>query len=322
MVNLILDEKSMRDVFGEEILKLAQADPRVYALDSDLANSTKLNSVAEKFPEKFLQMGIAEQNMMGVAAGMASVGLQPWTATFAAFLSKRSLDQINVTIAQPKMDVKMVGAYSGVLNGCAGKTHQAVEDVAIMRSIPHMTVLAPGDANELRQVMEFANQYDGPVYIRVARDPVTSITDNNYKFIPGKAVKLKEGNDLTIITSGTQSGRSLQAAIELEKEGISAAVLHIPSIKPLDVEAIIEAARQTEAILTTEDHSIIGGLGSAVAEVLVENYPVPMLRLGVEDKNVQSGSNQDLLNRYGLSVEHVKRKVKECIERKRKENVG
>ena len=322
MVNLILEEKSMRDVFGEEILKLAQADPRVYALDGDLANSTKMNSVAEKFPEKFLQMGIAEQNMMGVAAGMASVGLQPWTATFAAFLSKRSLDQINVTIAQPKMDVKMVGAYSGVLNGCAGKTHQAVEDVAIMRSIPHMTVLAPGDANELRQVMEFANQYDGPVYIRVARDPVTSITDNNYKFIPGKAVKLKEGNDLTIITSGTQSGRSLQAAIELEKEGISAAVLHIPSIKPLDVEAIIEAARQTEAILTTEDHSIIGGLGSAVAEVLVENYPVPMLRLGVEDKNVQSGSNQDLLNRYGLSVEHVKRKVKECIERKRKENVG
>lgn len=316
MIVLEPEKQSMRDAFGDKMLEIAKADPRVYVLDGDLANSTKVNTVAEQLPEKFLQMGIAEQNMMGVAAGMAASGLQPWAATFAAFLTKRSLDQIVVTIAQPKLDVKMIGAYSGLLNGRAGKTHQAIEDVAIMRSIPNMTVLAPGDTAELIQAMEFANTFHGPVYIRVARDPVLPVLKEGMKFTPGKAVILKEGRDISIITSGTQSGRSLQAAMELEQEGISAEVLHVPSIKPLDVEAIVASARRTGKVVTTEEHSVIGGLGGAVAETLAEHYPVPVLRLGIEDQNIQSGSNSDLLERYGLSVEHVKRKVKACLNNK------
>ncbi|TBL69895.1 transketolase family protein [Paenibacillus thalictri] len=316
MAKLTLEKTSMRDVFGEVILELAKSDPKVYALDGDLANSTKINTVAEQFPEKFLQMGIAEQNMMGVAAGMASAGLQPWIATFAAFLTKRSLDQISVVVAQPKMDVKMIGAYSGLLNGCAGKTHQAVEDVAIMRSLPNMAVIAPGDTGELKQAMQFANRYKGPVYIRVARDPVARALPEEYTFMFGKAVKLREGSDVAIITSGTQTGRSLCAAAELEKEGISAIVLHVPTIKPLDVDAIIAVAKQTGAVVTAEEHSIIGGLGGAVAETLAEHYPVPVLRVGVEDINIQSGSNEALLDRYGLSSRHVVRKVKEILRKK------
>jgi transketolase len=315
---LMFEQKSMRDTLGDVILELALNDPRVYVLDGDLANSTKINTVAEQLPRKFLQMGIAEQNMMGVAAGLATVGLQPWVSTFAAFLTKRSLDQIQVVIAQPRLDVKMLGAYSGLLNGCAGKTHQAIEDIAIMRSLSKMVVLAPGDTYELRQMIEFANRYTGPVYIRLVRDPVVPIFTESYKFSLGKAVKLKEGKDITIISTGTQTGRSLQSAYDLEEEGISAAVLHMPSIKPLDIEAIIEAAQHTRAIVTTEDHSIIGGLGSAVAEALVEHYPVPMLRVGIQDKNIQSGSNDALLEKYGLSPKHVSERVKECLNKKLK----
>jgi transketolase len=313
------EQMSMRDAFGEKLLEIARADPRVYVLDGDLANSTKVNLVAEQLPGKFLQMGIAEQNMMGVAAGMAAGGLQPWAATFAAFLTKRSLDQIVVTIAQTRLDVKMIGAYSGLLNGRAGKTHQAIEDVAIMRSIPYMTVIAPGDNEELRQAMEFARHYRGPVYIRVARDPVLPIYREGMKFVPGKALILKEGRDISIITSGTQAGRALQAALELEKEGVSAEVLHVPTIKPLDVEAIVASARRTGAVVTAEEHSVIGGLGGAVAETLGEHYPVPVMRLGIEDQNIQSGSDNDLLERYGLSVEHVKRMAKKCLDKKIKD---
>lgn len=311
------EKKSMRDALGELIAELAGNDPKVYVLDGDLANSTKINTVAEQVPRKFLQMGIAEQNMMGVAAGLATVGLKPWISTFAAFLTKRCLDQISVVVAQPGLNVKMLGAYSGLLNGCAGKTHQAIEDIAIMRSLPRMVVLAPGDTAELRQMMDFANEYDGPVYIRLARDPVAPVYTGECRFQLGRAVPLKAGKHITIISTGTQTSRSLQAAHELEAEGISAAVLHMPSIKPLDVEAVIGAARSTGAIVTAEDHSIIGGLGSAVAEVLVEHCPVPMLRVGILDKNIQSGSNDALLDSYGLSAKHVSDRVKECLNRSR-----
>lgn len=316
MSGIVMEKQAMRDAFGDELLALARNDARVYALDGDLANSTKIDKVASQLPEQFLQMGIAEQNMIGVAAGLASVGLQPWAATFAAFLTKRSLDQIQVVVAQPRMDVKLIGAYSGLINGCAGKTHQATEDVSIMRSLAYMTVLAPGDTTELREMMKWANAYNGPVYIRMARDPVGAIVGEGYRYEHGKGVRLKEGSDLTIVTSGTQTHRSLQAARELEAEGVSAAVLHLPSIKPLDEEAIVAAAQRTGAILTTEEHTVIGGLGSAVAEVLVEHCPVPMLRLGVQDINIQSGSNNELLERYGLSVDSVKQKAKQLLGRK------
>ncbi len=201
----------MRDAFGDKLLELSQSDPRVFALDGDLANSTKLDKVAERNSGKFLQMGIAEQNMLGTAAGLASVGLQPWVCSFAAFIVKRAFDQIVVTVAQPHMDVKMIGAYSGLLNGCTGKTHQSLEDFAMMRTLPGMIVLAPADSVELQQMMDFANRYDGPVYIRVARDSYPVLFDEaSYRFQLGKGVIMRVGTDVTIVSTGTQTGRCLE----------------------------------------------------------------------------------------------------------------
>ncbi|MGE8019505.1 transketolase family protein [Peribacillus frigoritolerans] len=307
---------SMRDTFGDTILKLSKEDPAVYAIDGDLANSTKVDTVATKNPSKFLQMGIAEQNMMSVAAGLATTGLQPWATTFAAFLCKRAIDQIQVQIAQPNLNVKMVGAYSGLLTGLTGKTHQALEDIAIFRSLAHMTVLAPADAVEVEKMMRWAHKYDGPVYIRLARDNYPIIFPEDYEFELGKAVPLKEGTDVTIISTGTETSRALEAAEKLETDGISAAVLHMPTIKPLDKEAIIKAAHKTGVIVTAEEHSIYGGLGSAVAEVLVEEAPVPMKRVGVKDRNSESAGNNELLEKYEVSAGHIVKAAKNVLERK------
>lgn len=307
---------AMRDVFGDVLLELSLSDDRVLALDGDLANSTKLDKVAEHNAAQFLQMGIAEQNMIGVAGGLATLGFQPWACSFAAFIAKRALDQIQVTVAQSKLDVKLIGAYSGLLTGCTGKTHQALEDIAIMRSLPNMVVLAPADGIEVRKVMEFAHQYNGPVYIRLARDPLPLIFDESHTFTLGKGVTIKAGKDVTIISTGTQTVRSLQAAEALELEGIQAAVLHLPCIKPIDQEAIIDAAMKTGAIVTAEEHNIYGGLGSAVAEVLVENRPVPMLRVGVRDLNSESGSNDALLSKYNIAPIDIVHAVKEVLKRK------
>ncbi|MET3289201.1 UNVERIFIED_CONTAM: transketolase [Brevibacillus sp. OAP136] len=315
----LAQHKSMRDVFGEKLLALSRKDERVLALDGDLANSTKLDKIAENKPEKFLQMGIAEQNMLGVAAGLATVGFQPWVCSFAAFVVKRALDQIAVSIAQPKLNVKMVGAYSGLLNGCTGKSHQSLEDIAIMRSLANMIVLAPADAVELERMMEFAYEYDGPVYIRLARDPLPVIFDSaSYRFELGKGIQVRNGNDVTLISTGTQTHRAIEAAEMLEKEGLSAGILHIPSIKPIDVEAIVAAAEKTNAIVTIEEHTIYGGLGGAVAEVLGEYAPVPLERIGVRDRNGESGSNDALLQKYGLTPGHIVDGVRRVLERKKK----
>jgi len=309
---------SMRDAFGEKLAELAREDSRVYALDGDLANSTKLDKVAEAAPEKFLQMGIAEQNMLGVAAGMASAGLQPWVCSFAAFVVKRALDQIAVTIAQPKLNVKLIGAYAGLLNGCTGKTHQSLEDLAVMRTQAGMVVLAPADAVELRQMMEYANRYDGPVYIRIARDAYPDLFDGaTYRFDPGKGVTLADGADVTIVSTGTQTGRCLEAVDRLAERGIYAGLLHLPSVKPIDRAAIADAARRTGALVVAEEHSVIGGLAGAVAETLAETCPAPMERVGVQDLNSESGSNAALLKKYGLTAEHVAEKAMLAISRKR-----
>jgi transketolase len=309
---------SMRDVFGETILKFTQDNKDVVVLDGDLANSTKIDTVAKGNPQQFFQMGIAEQNMAGVAAGLATVGLKPWVVTFAAFLSKRALDQIAISIAQPKLNVKLIGAYSGLLNGCTGKTHQGLEDIAIMRSLPNMVVLSPADAVELKKAMIFASQYDGPVYVRVARDPQTQVfSEATHQFELGKGVIVKYGNDLTIISTGTQTERALQAAKILEeKEGILATVLHLSSIKPIDEVAIIEAAKRTGAIVTAEEHSIVGGLGGAVAEVLAEHHPTPIIRVGVKDRNSESGASEALLKKYEISTLDIAKQAKEILKRK------
>lgn len=307
----------MRDTFSTALLEISQTDSRVYVLDGDLATSTKIDVVATQLPEKFLQMGIAEQNMLSVAAGLATTGLQPWVATFAAFMSKRAIDQIQVQIAQPNLDVKMIGAYSGLLTGLTGKSHQALEDIAIFRTLAHMTVLAPADAVETAAMIKWANQYNGPVYIRLARDNYPIIFDNQYKFELGKGVLLREGTDLTIISTGTQTSRAVEAAEILAEQKISAAVLHLPSIKPIDKEAIIQAAVNTGAIVTAEEHSVYGGLGSAVAEILAASEPTPIEFVGVKDRNSESADNDDLLNKYELLPTHVAEAAKRVLARKR-----
>jgi transketolase len=318
----------MREYFSEELLELTKYDSRVYAIDADLANSVKTDSVAINNPEKFIQIGIAEQNMVGIAAGMATVGLQPWVITFGSFLTKRALDQITVSVAQPNLDVKLIGAYTGILNSRVGKTHQAIEDIAIMRTIPNMTILSPADGIELSQMMHYANKTDGPFYIRVARESENIInpysTNENREFfkdqlfIPGHAYYMLRGKDATIISTGTHTRYALESALELKKEGIEVSLIHMPSIKPLDIESIMHASFNTGAIITVEDHSIIGGLGSAVSEVLSEYCPAFMLRIGINDVNIESGSNDELLEKYGLTARHISEKVKKCITLKNK----
>lgn len=309
MINI--QKGAMRDRFSKVILELAEKDARVYAVDGDLANSTKTDVVANQKPEKFLQMGIAEQNMSSVCSGLASTGLQPWAVTFAAFLSKRALDQIQVQIAQPRLDVKMVGAYSGLLTGLTGKTHQALEDIAIFRTLANMVVIAPADNVEVEKAMRAANDYDGPVYIRLARDEYPYLFAEDYDFKIGRAVTLKEGTDVSVIATGTQTSRTLEAAKQLADEGISVEVVHMPTIKPLDEAAILATAQKTNLVVTAEEHSILGGLGSAVAEVLGEQHPTKMLRIGVEDRNAESAPNEQLLEKYGLSVSCMVRKIKD-----------
>ena len=296
---------AQRDAFGDTLVELVERDERVYVLDGDLANSTKADKVSLERPDRFLMMGIAEQNMMGVAAGMATCGLVPWLSSFACFIVNRDLDQLRIVVAQPNLPVKLCGAYSGLLTGKTGKTHQDVSDISIMRAMPNMTVLAPADAVEVAACMRVANDLPGPVYVRMTRDPEPVIFPTDYQFELGKALVVHEGTDVTLISTGAQTPRCLDAADALAGEGISAHVLHVPSIKPLDEEAIVSAAHKTGKVVTAEDHTIIGGLGGAVAEVLGEQRPTPMKRVGIRDTFGESAANEDLLAKYGLTSDHV-----------------
>ena len=296
---------AQRDAFGDTLIELIDRDERVYVLDGDLANSTKADKVSLQRPERFLEMGIAEQNMMGVAAGMATCGLIPWLSSFACFLVNRDLDQLRVVVAQPNLSVKIGGAYSGLLTGKTGKTHQEVSDIAVMRSMPNMTVLSPGDGVEVRQAMIAASFIEGPVYMRLTRDPEPVIFADDYQFELGKIVVLRPGEDVTIFSTGAQTARALEAARLLEAKGVSAHVVHVPTIKPLDGEAVAAAAARTGKVVTAEDHTVIGGLGGAVAEVLGELHPVPLKRVGIADCFGESAANEDLLAKYGLTPGHV-----------------
>ena len=296
---------AQREVFGDTLIELIDRDDRVYVLDGDLANSTKADKVAVARPDHFLEMGVAEQNMMGVAAGMASCGLIPWLSSFACFLVNRDLDQLRIVVAQPNLGVKIGGSYSGLCTGRTGKTHQDVADMAVMRAMPNMTVIAPADGVETRQAMLAATAAAGPVYVRLTRDPHPVIFDAGHRFEIGEAYLLREGSDVAIVSTGVQTVRAVEAAGLLEERGVSALVLHVPTVKPLDVEAVVDAARRTGRVLTAEDHSGIGGLGSAVAEVLAEHLPTPVKRLGMLDCFGESGDNDDLLEKYGLTPAHI-----------------
>jgi transketolase len=296
---------AMRDAWGEELVALASRYPDLVVLDGDLANSTKADIFAQARPDRFFEMGIAEQNMIGVAAGLATVGFVPWISTFAAFIAKRALDQIRVVVAQPHLNVKLCGSYSGILTGKTGKTHQSVEDLAVFRAMPGMTTIAPADAVELRSAMAAMMESPGPTYLRLTRDPSPNIFPPDYQFEIGRAVQLKDGSDIGLISTGVQTLRTLEAARLLESDGIHATVLHVATLKPLDVEAIVEVASRTRAIVTAEDHSIIGGLGGAVAETLSERLPTKLKRIGWQDVYGESGPNDALLEKYGLTGHHI-----------------
>lgn len=297
--------KALRVAWGEILVELAQENPNVLVLDGDLANSTRADIFADAYPDRFLEMGIAEQNMLGVAAGLSTMGFIPFISTFAAFAANRALDQIRVVIAQPHLNVKISGAYSGLLTGKTGKTHQDFSDLAIFRALPNMVVVSPADAVELRKVLVAMIAYDGPVYFRLTRDPSPIIFKEKDPFEFGKGTVLREGGDVALISTGVQTVRALEAAEILAKDGLQAYVLHLPYLKPIDEEAIIEAARHTGCVVTAEDHNIIGGLGGAVAEVLGESYPTRMTRVGIRDVFGESGPNGPLLKKYGLTPEHI-----------------
>jgi len=312
------EEIALRDAFGNALAELGHQNKNVVVLDGDLANSTRVDIFADAHLGRFLEMGIAEQNMIGVAAGLAAVGLIPFVSTFAAFAATRDLDQVRVVVAQPKLNVKICGGYSGILTGRTGKTHQSVEDIAVFRAMPNMVVLAPGDAVETRQVIRAAAEYTGPMYIRLTRDPTPVIFGEDYRFEIGTGVVLRQGDDAAFISTGVQTIRTLEAADMLAAEGVSVYLLHLPTIKPLDEAAIVEAVRRTGCVVTSEDHSISGGLGGAVAETLAEQCPAPMRRIGLRDVFSESGPNEALLEKYRLTAGHIAAAAREVMALKQR----
>ncbi len=257
-------------------------------------------------------LGIAEQNLVGVAAGMATLGLVPWVSSFAAFLATRDLDQVRVVVAQPRLNVKLAAHYSGILTGYTGKTHQVVNDIAIMRSLPNMTVIAPCDGEEARLAIYAATAFIGPVYMRLTRDPIATVTSGQ-AFSIGKTFLLRNGEDVGLISTGAQTVRALEAAEMLERQKIRAAVLHVPTIKPLDTEALVSFARRVPCIVTCEEHSVLGGLGGAVTEVLSTLSPMRIERLGLADVDCESAPNDGLLDKYGLTPLHIVRRTESLL---------
>ncbi|MEA2511477.1 MAG: transketolase [Thermomicrobiales bacterium] len=308
---------AMREAWGNTLVELAADYPDLLVLDGDLANSTRADIFATAYPDRFFEMGIAEQNLIGAAAGLATLGFVPWISTFAAFVAKRALDQIRVVVAQPHLNVKLCGSYSGILTGKTGKTHQSVEDLAVFRAMPGVVTIAPVDANELRAAMRTMMETPGPMYLRLTRDPSPVIFPDNHRFEIGRGVLLREGSDVGIISTGVQTIRALKAADDLATRGIAATVLHLSTLKPLHVPAIVAVAERTRAIVTAEDHSIIGGLGGAVAEALAEHFPTPMRRIGWPDTYGESGPNDELLEKYALSSRHVAEAATELFSKRR-----
>lgn len=305
-----------RDAYGEALKELGAANENVVVLDADLTKSTKTSVFAKAFPARFFNMGIAEQNLIGTAAGLAAAGKIPFASTFAIFATGRAYEQIRNSVAYPKLNVKIAATHAGLTVGEDGASHQALEDIALMRAIPNMTVIVPADAEETRQAVQLAAAIKGPVYIRLGRPGVPVLFDHTYKFAIGKAVTVREGDAATIVATGIMVGIALEAAEMLQNEGKKVRVLNMSTIKPIDREALIAAAKETGAVVTAEEHNIIGGLGSAVAEVLGETYPVPMMRVGVQDTFGESGTPQALLTKYGLTAEHIAAAVRAVMARK------
>jgi transketolase len=309
--------KNMRPGFGEGLVELGRKYQQVVALNADLSSSTKTSLFDKAFPERFFNAGVAEQNMMGMSAGLASTGKIVFASTFAMFATGRAYDQIRQSIAYPKLNVKIVATHAGITVGGDGASHQMHEDLALMRVLPHMTVIAPSDYWETKKATLAVAERPGPCYIRLARTNTPMIYDEDYDFRIGKADLLREGDDVTIIAMGLMVSKSIEAAETLKSKGISARVINMSTIKPIDKNAIIRAARETGAIVTAEEHNMIVGMGSAVAEVLADFEPVPQRRVGIPDVFGESGESDQLMRAYGLTVENVVENVERAIKLKR-----
>lgn len=310
------EKQATRDAYGKALVALGAENPKIVVLDADLSKSTKTADFAKNYPERFFNMGIAEQNMIGTAAGLAAAGKIPFASTFAVFATGRAFEQIRNSVAYPQLNVKIAATHAGITVGEDGATHQAVEDVAIMRALPNMTVLVPADGEETRQAVYAAAKHQGPVYIRMGRLDVPLLFDKDYHFEIGKANVLREGKDAAIIANGMMLGIAMEAAAELSASGIEVSVVNAASVKPLDRETIVRIAAECGAVVTAEEHNIIGGLGSAVAEVLAEHQPTPMMRIGLKDTFGESGRPLELLEKYGLSKAELVKAVKNVMERK------
>lgn len=317
---MIIDKtnrKSIRSIFGKTLAELGKTNENIVVLDADLSCSTQTQIFAKEFPERFFNCGIAEQDMIATAAGLASVGKIPFAASFAMFATGRTYDQIRNSVCYPEFNVKIIGTHGGVTVGEDGASHQALEDISLMRGIPNMAVIVPADCRECEQVIKFASENYGPMYIRIPRTNVCDIFDESYEFDFCKAQLLKEGNDVTVITNGETLAEVLDASEVLQENGYSVQVIHVPVVKPLDGATIIEHVKKTRFVITVENHSITGGLGSAVCELLAEYYPLPVHRIGVNDTFGQSGKWDFLLEYYGLNSARLKDTIKRYIDKYR-----
>jgi len=312
-------DKPQRLVFGEELVKLGGADERIVVLDADVSSSTQTRLFAEAFPHRFFSFGIAEANMVSAAAGLATVGFVPVVSSFALFLTLRAGEQVRAQVAGPELNVKLIGGYAGLSDYADGASHQSVEDLAVMRALPNMVVIAPSDAVQTRRALRAAVEHHGPVFLRISREAVAEChSPASHHFAIGKGVRLRGGHDVALIASGTMVGAALEASARLASKGISAAVVDLHTLKPLDEELILETARATGAIVTIEEHSVIGGLGSAVCETVCQVHPVHVIRCGIPDRLGESGAYAEILARAGLDVGSICQAAYRALELKGK----
>jgi len=302
-----------REAYGKALVKLGKINDDVVVLDADLSKSTKTNDFLKAYPNRFFNMGIAEQNLVGAACGFAAAGKIPFASTFAMFATGRAFEVIRNSVCYPKLNVKICATHAGITVGEDGGSHQSVEDISLMRSIPNMTVVVPADGVEAEKMIFAAAEFNGPMYVRLGRSAVPTIFEEDYNFEIGKGVVLREGNDTTIIACGIMVNEAIIAADMLKEENINVRVINMSTIKPIDTELIIKAAKETKAIITAEEHSIIGGLGSAVSEVVSENHPTIVKKVGVNDSFGESGTPNELLEKYGLNAKNIVEKVKEAL---------
>ncbi len=304
-----MEKKAMREGYGETLIELGKKNKDIVVLDADLSGSTKTAMFAKEFPDRFFNMGIAEQDLIATAAGLATVGKTPFASSFAMFATGRAWEMVRQAVCLGNKNVKICATHGGITVGEDGATHQALEDIALTRVLPHISVIVPADYFEAKKAVEFAANYKGPVYIRMTRSATPVIFDENYKFEFGRVRVLKEGKDITVFACGVMVAESLAAANLLEEKGISVKVVNVSTIKPIDVDGIVEAVKDTKLAVTVEEHNIIGGLGGAISEVLIENFPVKLKRIGMVDKFGRSGKAGDLLKFFGLDSESVAGKI-------------